>query len=617
LGTRTFDPKVIYDQYSDVFVVVTLERIAATAVDPTNYSRIHVAVSKTSDPNLGWWFHSIDSKIAFANPYSGLVCESWADYPGLGLDDKAVYITANMFGFPNSACGQSYGGGRLWIVNKVPTYAGPDGSIVVSVHDALTASGLTPGQFITQQAAHMYGPLPVGSNGKPLGTYLTGYDGFTDCATEYVVVVEVTDPLGGGGGPFFANQIVPCGDLEDVGCAFGWPAPPDAPQAGVGPPPGLFNFPIEVGDQRTYNAVWRDNCLWTGSIIVPKAGADIGQTTAHWWRINTSAPAALVVADQGNIGSEDIGLGTHTFYPQIMVDCNKNMAVGFAASNAGIFCGAYYATRLATDAPGSIGATGVLQVGLAYYHRFHGGTRNRWGDYSGLALCPVDEATFWIYNEYAGVQGTPGMGYYAEEDGRFQTKLGCFRVKEIPISVAITAFDARVQGRAVLLTGKFTSSLDVRFVNVYRGLGGEEPQLVTQRPGSGDEFAFVDAQVQPGSSYRYMIGVVDADGEFLSTVERVTIPAAEFELAQNQPNPFNPSTTIHFTLSLREHVTLSIYDATGRHVATLVDAVRDVGRHEIAWDGRDSNGHSVGSGTYFYRLDAGKASASKKMVLLK
>jgi hypothetical protein len=526
LGTFTFDPKVIYDQYAGRFVVVTLERLDVTAGAASNESRIHIAVSKASDPNLGWWFHSINTKLNFLDPYSGLACDFWADYPGLGVDDKAVYVTANMFGFFDQPCG--YGGGRLWIINKVPTYAGPDGSIVFTMHDALDASFVGPG--LTQQPAHMFGPLPLGSTGDPLGTYITGYDGWTDCATEYLVVIEVTDPLGGGGGPFFVASFIPSGDLEDVGCASGWPDPPDAPQAGMGPGPGFFNFPIETNDRRTLNAVWRDDCLWSCAELIPPAGADMGQTTAHWWRVDTSAPGLLMLADQGNVGAEDLGAGTHTFMPQVMVDCNKNMAIGFAASNAAMFCGAYYATRLATDAAGVVGPTCVLQAGLDYYHRFHGGSRNRWGDYSGLALCPVDEATFWIYNEYAGPRGTPGIGFNGEEDGRWKTKLGCFRLK--PPTAAAPA-------------------------------------------------------------------------------------SPQFALEQNQPNPFNPSTVIRFTLRAREHVTLSVFDATGRRVATLVDEVRAEGPHDVVWDGRNSRGRPVASGAYFYRLETAASSVSKRMVLIK
>ena len=125
----------------------------------------------------------------------------------------------------------------------------------------------------------MYGPLPLGSTGSPLGTFLCSYSGITiDPAppnTEFVQVVEVTDPLGGGGGPFFVHMFVECDNIEgDL-----YPALPDAPQFGV---PCL----IEVNDRRALNAVWRDACLYTCATILPNAGPDIGQTTAHWWRID-------------------------------------------------------------------------------------------------------------------------------------------------------------------------------------------------------------------------------------------------------------------------------------------------------------------------------------------
>jgi hypothetical protein len=109
-----------------------------------------------------------------------------------------------------------------------------------------------------------------------------------------------------------------------------------------------------------------------------------------------------------------------------MVDADKNMAIGFSASNWDIYCGAYYSIRHATDSPGFTGPTLTLQHGQDYYTRTFGTPRNRWGDYSGLALCPSDEATFWVYNEYACTRGTPFGG----EDGRWCTRLGFFRIEE-------------------------------------------------------------------------------------------------------------------------------------------------------------------------------------------
>jgi hypothetical protein len=90
-----------------------------------------------------------------------------------------------------------------------------------------------------------------------------------------------------------------------------------------------------------------------------------------------------------------------------------------------------------------------------------------------------------------------------------------------------------------------------------------------------------------------------------------------FTLSQNQPNPFNPSTRIAFSLSRRALARLSIYDVNGARVATLVDGELPAGAHTVAWNGTDGRGETVASGVYYYRLDVGNDSATKSMVLLK
>ena len=88
-------------------------------------------------------------------------------------------------------------------------------------------------------------------------------------------------------------------------------------------------------------------------------------------------------------------------------------------------------------------------------------------------------------------------------------------------------------------------------------------------------------------------------------------------LRQNKPNPFNPTTTISFAIPNRTQVSLKIYDIAGREVRTLVNDVMEKDNYDVTWQGRDNNGHSVASGVYFYRLNAGKETATKKMVLLR
>ncbi len=95
------------------------------------------------------------------------------------------------------------------------------------------------------------------------------------------------------------------------------------------------------------------------------------------------------------------------------------------------------------------------------------------------------------------------------------------------------------------------------------------------------------------------------------------LPVARVELGQNYPNPFNPSTTIAFSLPQSGHVKLQVFDLRGRLVRTLLDETRPQGRQAVDWDGRDQRGSGVASGMYFYRLDAGKQTQQRRMMLLK
>lgn len=94
------------------------------------------------------------------------------------------------------------------------------------------------------------------------------------------------------------------------------------------------------------------------------------------------------------------------------------------------------------------------------------------------------------------------------------------------------------------------------------------------------------------------------------------IPAA-FALDGIFPNPFNPSTTIGFSLPVGAHVSLEIFGLDGRRVAVLADETFEAGRHERTWLGRDDGGRQVASGVYFARLRAGAFSQVLKMTLMK
>jgi len=88
-------------------------------------------------------------------------------------------------------------------------------------------------------------------------------------------------------------------------------------------------------------------------------------------------------------------------------------------------------------------------------------------------------------------------------------------------------------------------------------------------------------------------------------------------LGQNIPNPFNPTTTIPFSLPGAATVRLAIFDIRGQLVRVLLNETRPVGEQQVSWDGRDGRGHAVSTGLYFYALETPWGRTARRMVLLK
>ncbi len=400
--TGMFDPKVIYDQYNNRFIIVALEQTDVANGASGNTSKIYIAVSDDDDPNGIWYFHAIDSKINF----NGI--DHWADYPGLAVGTDAIYITANEFKY--AADGGNYGASYLWIVNKNPFYSG--GSAVVNYYNAPALAGI---KGTTMQPAHMFNSPP--SN---VGTFLVSYSGLHSGADSYLSIITVENPLSS---PTFTNTYAKMGVVDNLNIDI-----PGAPQLGT-------SELIETNDRRALNAVFRNNNLWVSTTVTPPSGADINQATAFWAQLNTSDLNNISASDFGTVGGEDIATGAYTFFPSIAVDKDGNMGIAFAATAPTIYPGAYFTGRLSSDPAGTVRASQTLAAGVDYYIRKLGSTRNRWGDYSGLSVSPDDDQTFWAYNEYALSRGT----VYNNEDGRWGTRYGSFVISSSPLPPVFTS----------------------------------------------------------------------------------------------------------------------------------------------------------------------------------
>ena len=105
------------------------------------------------------------------------------------------------------------------------------------------------------------------------------------------------------------------------------------------------------------------------------------------------------------------------------------------------------------------------------------------------------------------------------------------------------------------------------------------------------------------------------DGTLFQTTDVAQLPTASgssFLLVQNYPNPFNPSTTICYGLPNRSHVLLTIFNTLGQQVALLQNGDQDAGSHEVKFDGSH-----LGSGVYFYRIQAGSLVQTRRLLLIR
>jgi hypothetical protein len=220
-------------------------------------------------------------------------------------------------------------------------------------------------------------------------------------------------------------------------------------------------------------------------------------------------------------------------------------------------------------------------------------------------------------NNLISIDKSTGQGTVVGPIG-FSAVAGMAQRLDRLVPVALGSWHSRVVGRTVEISWELTGvegeiSFEVARTGDYGVVRVDESTIARD----GARYTLVDDQVSHGGTYTYRVGVIENRQPVAAFETVVVVPALQAALEQNYPNPFNPRTTIAFTLETVARVTLSVYDAQGRRVTTLVDAVRPAGVHEAAWNGTDAAGNPVSSGVYLYRLKAGNTVLSKRMVLLK
>ncbi len=179
---------------------------------------------------------------------------------------------------------------------------------------------------------------------------------------------------------------------------------------------------------------------------------------------------------------------------------------------------------------------------------------------------------------------------------------------------------------AVKLEWQETSDPDIKYFAIYKGLTPDFDYENTPPIGTTTQTYFVDSDVQQGVKYYYVVRGVDFSGNkgkvslvsitVLDVNNNIELPTS-FALGQNYPNPFNPSTSIKYQVPVAGNVKITVYNAIGQEIVTLVNRNHEAGYYTISWNGIDKSGNLVHSGIYLYKMVAGNYTAVKKMLFLK
>ncbi|RJP69715.1 MAG: T9SS C-terminal target domain-containing protein [Ignavibacteriales bacterium] len=189
-------------------------------------------------------------------------------------------------------------------------------------------------------------------------------------------------------------------------------------------------------------------------------------------------------------------------------------------------------------------------------------------------------------------------------------------LSELPVE--LVSFNGYLTDEGVLLEWATSTEINNYGFDIESRIENAEWKSIGFVEGRGNsnsinEYCFIDKPVKKGK-YFYRLKQIDNDGSFeYSNIIEVTIEAPdEFFLAQNFPNPFNPVTTIQYSIPERAQVQIKILSIMGEEITTLIHETKEAGKYFT-----DFNGNSLPSGVYFYRMQVGNIIDTKKFVLLK
>jgi hypothetical protein len=235
---------------------------------------------------------------------------------------------------------------------------------------------------------------------------------------------------------------------------------------------------------------------------------------------------------------------------------------------------------------------------------------------NGSTFVQINSTNSWNSGTQAGTLTITGLSTFGTNN------LWTSSDDEHPLPVTLESFTASVNKREVSLSWVTTEENNNEGFEVQRGKSIEKDagwQNVGYVPGQGTkntqtEYSFKESKLNSGKYY-YRLKQIDYNGNFqyhnLNSEVNIGAPS-RYDISQNYPNPFNPVTKIDFEIPENTKVNVVLYDILGREVKTLMNEEKKAGYYTI-----ELNGNELSSGTYFYRINAGKFVKTLKMIVLK
>lgn len=354
-GAKIFDPKLIYDHYAGRYVLV----ITAVRNSPEG-SWIIIAASTTNNPSGTWTLYTLNALSSL----SGV--NAWADYPTVGFDSQAIYVSTNQFTFGGGAFQQS----RLRILKKAQIYAAA--AVTWSDYNNLTNNDGTKA-FTIQPCTHFHG------GGNSPAYFVNAYWPTANGASK-LTLWKLQNPITT---PSLTRVAINVNNFK---------MPPNAIQPGGGS--------MTTGDVRLLNAMYQFaggvQRVWTAHTVrVQWAGDSAPRSAVRWYEIDVNTNTVVQQQDYG-------ASGFFYSYPAIHTDLNRNAYMVFTAVSSTTFAQMRQTGRRVSAVPSTMEGSVLVKAGASAH------TSGRWGDYFGIARDPSNTSEVWGFAEYANLSGQWG-----------------------------------------------------------------------------------------------------------------------------------------------------------------------------------------------------------------